>query len=46
MLADCTNNNGGFAYLAVYALSYGLAGGTTPLWSAPVYLGFLSIQIN
>jgi hypothetical protein len=39
-------NGSGFAYIAMYAMSYGLAGGTTPLWSTPVYLGFLYVQIN
>jgi hypothetical protein len=45
--AACGGTTGAaWAYIALYAMSYGLAGGTTPLWSAPVYLGFLYVQIN
>jgi hypothetical protein len=46
MFADCQTKNGGNAYLAMYVMSYGLGGGTTPIWSAAVYLGSLFVQIN
>lgn len=49
--ADCTliaslTTGSGIVYLAMYALSYGLQGISTPLRSIPVYLGNLQLQIN
>jgi hypothetical protein len=41
-----TINSTGTVYLAMYALSYGLQGISTPLRSIPVYLGYLQLQIN
>lgn len=46
LFSNCVSANGGFAYLAMYVMSYGLAGGTTPTWLTPVYLGYLYVQIN
>jgi hypothetical protein len=38
--------SGGYAYLAMYALSYGVIGISTPSRSAAVYLGYVMIKIG
>jgi hypothetical protein len=37
---------GGSAYLAMYALSYGLQGISTTIRSTPTFLGYISLSIN
>jgi len=38
-------SSGGTAYLMMYALTYGLQDISTPIYSNPVYLGYISINI-
>jgi hypothetical protein len=44
-LLSTASNNGGFVVMAMYALSYGLSGISTPTRSTPVYLGSLNVQV-
>jgi hypothetical protein len=50
--ADCGNiqsaliGSGNSVWIAVFAASYGVIGVSTPQRSVPIYLGYLTIQIN
>ncbi|MGA2479792.1 MAG: hypothetical protein ABSG63_13660 [Spirochaetia bacterium] len=49
---DCGNilsfvtGSGNYVWIAVFAASYGLIGVSTPQRSVPIYLGYLTVQIN
>ena len=45
-ILSLVSGSGNSVWIAVFAASYGLIGVSTPQRSVPIYLGYLTVQIN